>query len=134
LEGTISRGIADVLVPLDGDATFSYSQDVGVPASWRQEMKHLELTEHASIRCQQRGVDQATALLIMQYGTDTGDGWLLTKQDCEECISEFKAQIQQLDKLKHKEVFIPHAGHRAKTVYPTSKKKRQSIRQHGGFR
>lgn len=61
-------------------------------------MKHYR-SKHCVTRAKQRGYKSGDAELVCQFGTDTGDGYVLTVEDRDEIISECKHLIERAQRL-----------------------------------
>ncbi len=77
-----------------------------------------DLTKHAEIRGQQRGFRTGDLDLIIEYGTPTREGIMLTKKDAQCAISEIQAEAkyktQRVERLKN--TFAPVAGNKVLTM------------------
>lgn len=87
------------------------------------------LTQHASSRLRQRGFRERDVDLILENGTPTHDGVLLTSKDVAEQVAEYRQRIVTLERLRGAALFLK--GGRVVSVYrPSAAKVRRMIR-HG---
>jgi hypothetical protein len=62
------------------------------------------LTKHALARVRQRGLRERDVDFILRFGTDTGDGVILSARDAQQVIAEAKRYIGLAERLKNKMV------------------------------
>ena len=87
-----------------------------------------ELTQHASRRIRQRGFRERDVDLILEAGTPTLDGVLLTGGDVAEQVATYRRRIADLERLRGSAVFL--AEGRVVSVYrPSSDRLRRMIRE-----
>ena len=88
----------------------------------------MYLTSHAKKRLRQRGMRESDVSLIYRYGTQLGDGILLTRRDIQAATTELRKTITQLEHLKGRVVIVQtDAGI---TVYKASlKTQRKMLRE-----
>ncbi len=84
----------------------------------------MQNTQHVEVRASQRGYSGKDFQAVINYGTRTRSGYLLTRQDAARLISEFKQDIADLERLAG--THIVTANGKIITIYHTSKK-RQSM-------
>ena len=77
------------------------------------------ITRHAEQRMQQRGVRRGDLEVILQVGTPTDDGVILTNRDVAAQLAAHQREISLLKRLKGTAVFT--AGDHAITVYRPGK-------------
>jgi hypothetical protein len=87
------------------------------------------LTHHASIRVRQRGFRERDVEVILEHGTPTHDGVLLTSRDVSERVAEYRRRIGELERLRGAAVFLEE-GHVVSVYRPSAAKVRRMIR-HG---
>jgi len=91
------------------------------------------LTQHASNRIRQRGFRERDVDVILEHGTPTHDGVLLTGKDVAEQVSEYRRRIGSLERLSGAAVFLEEG--RVVSVYrPKPAKVRRMIRHGRGRR
>ncbi len=56
-------------------------------------------TRHAEVRAAQRGYAGSDFKTVIDYGTETKSGYLLTRQDAAQLISELKQVIADIERL-----------------------------------
>ena len=81
------------------------------------------LTTHVQARCQQRGVKERDLDLIVQYGTETPNGLILTRKDIAEVEREVKRLMNRLSRLQ--DVFVATDGKTMKTTYRATRRQRR---------
>ncbi len=87
----------------------------------------LHLTRHAEVRMRQRGVRERDLDLMIEHGTLTDDGVLLTRRDAAAAIGEHRRAIAQLERLKGTAVILD--GATVLSVYrPDREKSRRMLR------
>jgi hypothetical protein len=85
------------------------------------------LSQHAVDRMKQRGFRQRDAQLVIESGTPTDDGVILTRRDVAELIAEHRAKISELERLRGAAVFL--AGGKVVSMYrPHPRKARRMVR------
>ena len=80
-------------------------------------------TEDVLVRCQQRGIRETDLDIIVKYGTQTPDGFLVTGRDIakyEQNPEKCKKISDRLSKLNR--TFLPANDNTAKTIFRASKK------------
>lgn len=88
----------------------------------------MTLTRHADTRCRQRGYKSDDLALIRRYGTDTGDGILLRRDDVEAAVRQHKREIAALERLAGTMVVL--AGESVVTVQRARRwKERAALRR-----
>ena len=88
-------------------------------------MTGIALTSHAEKRLQQRGMRIADVKLIMQYGTEVADGYLLRRKDVAKAMSNLKKVMTRLEHLEGR-VVIEEDQH-VITAYKTCRKKQRRL-------
>lgn len=83
------------------------------------------LTKHIRTRCQQRGIKEADLGLIVQYGTETPKGMILTRKDIAVVEREVKKLINSLSKLQ--DVFVAMDGETMMTAFRATKQQRRTM-------
>jgi hypothetical protein len=87
-----------------------------------------DITNHAATRIRQRGFRETDAQVVLENGTPSDDGIVLTRRDIAERISEYRARISELERLCGAAIFL--ADGRVVSVYrPGRKKVRRMIRE-----
>lgn len=71
----------------------------------------ITMTQHGSVRANQRGFDRASIELLREYGSIINDRtatvFAMTDRDVEDAISDLKRKIQKVEKLRRcKAVFV----------------------------
>lgn len=74
-------------------------------------MKHLEMSQHAMKRSQQRGIPQSVIDLILWYGTPRprpggAEEYVVLDKDISRIESGLKHLLQQVERLKGKAVLV----------------------------
>ena len=87
------------------------------------------LTRHASSRIRQRGYREQDVDVILDNGTPTQEGVLLTSRDVAERIADCRRRIATLERLRGSAVFLEE-GHVVSVYRPSITKVRRMIR-HG---
>jgi hypothetical protein len=86
------------------------------------------ITHHAASRIRQRGFRETDAEVVLENGTPSDDGVVLTRRDIADRISEYRARIAELERLRGAAIFL--ADGRVLSVYrPGPKKVRRMIRE-----
>jgi hypothetical protein len=83
------------------------------------------IPSHASQRLSQRGITISDIDLILDYGTETRDGYYLRERDVRKIETNLRKQINQLNKLAGKYVVVE--GDTVITAYHPGKKKQKYI-------
>ncbi len=80
----------------------------------------LILTRHAVTRMSQRGERPEDLDLILSCGTQVApDAWLMKRADADREIAALKRRIQQLERLKKKNLKVVVEGGIVITCYPS---------------
>lgn len=87
----------------------------------------LRVSKHARKRMQQRSVSDEDLGLLLQYGTEKGDGLVLRKRDAAQAIAEHKRQIDRLEKLTGKVVIL--VGGTVVTTFAPSPRRARKYRR-----
>lgn len=82
-------------------------------------------SQHALGRMRQRGFREADVDYIIERGTPTGEGYLLTGRDVAERLTELKSEIERLRRLKG--AFVAVADGTILSVYRPGKRKRRGL-------
>lgn len=82
-------------------------------------MKKPYLTRHAERRMQQRGRRPRDIEFVLQHGTETAAGFLLTKHNAAAIEREAKRTIELARRLR--DVLVPCEGYAIKTVFRASR-------------
>jgi hypothetical protein len=77
------------------------------------------LSNHASSRIRQRGYVESDIDLLVELGTDTRDGVILSRKDASNAISALKRKIAHIERLSGTYAVID--GDTVVTVYRSSK-------------
>lgn len=85
----------------------------------------MRVSTHAQKRMQQRGLTMDDIELVMQFGTEAGDGIYMRAKDIKRAESEFKKLISQLQRLSGKYVIIQ--GDTIVTTYHPSERRKKKI-------
>ncbi|AZO72164.1 MAG: DUF4258 domain-containing protein [Mesorhizobium sp.] len=83
----------------------------------------LEFSDHAHLRMRQRGIRPAEVQFVIENGTETAHGFLLSEHDFEKIEAEAKHQIDLAQRLRG--VFVPVSGKIVKTVFKSSRKQQR---------
>ena len=75
-------------------------------------------TKHGLRRMQQRGYRNGDIELVMEYGTDVDDGYMLTKQDVHQTVEGLKRRIRKLEGLKGTYVVLGESDELITTYRP----------------
>jgi hypothetical protein len=87
-----------------------------------------DITKHAASRIRQRGFRKGDARILLENGTPSDDGVVLTRKDIAERISEHRARIAELERLRGAAIFLEDG--RVVSVYrPARNKVRRMIRE-----
>ena len=86
------------------------------------------LTGHASQRIRQRGFHDTDAEVVFENGSVSDDGVVLTARDVAERVSEYRARIAELERLRGTAIFL--SGGKVLSIYrPDRRKVRRMIRE-----
>lgn len=85
----------------------------------------MNITNHAMVRCGQRGFRITDIDLIVRFGTMTDEGVLLTKKDIMEAERQVKDVLKRLSKLEGTFVSTTPDGETVKTIFRTTKRQRR---------
>lgn len=86
------------------------------------------MTDHAACRLRQRGFRERDPQLVLENGTPSDDGVVLTRRDIAERISEYRARISELERLRGAAVFMSEG--KVVSVYrPSRRKVRRMLRE-----
>ena len=91
-----------------------------------------EITEHAEIRAQQRGLRDTDIEAVLTHGTPLGDAVMLSGKDVARSTEQLRHLIAQLERLSGTAVFLE--GRRVVTVYRPQAWKRRKMREGRGPR
>ncbi len=80
-----------------------------------------EITDHAAGRMRQRGFRATDARIVLENGTPSDDGVVLTRRDVAECIAEYRARIAELERLRGAAIFMSEGA--LVSVYRPSRRK-----------
>ncbi len=81
-------------------------------------MASFRITRHAEMRMQQRGRRPAEIEFVLQHGTETPKGIMLTRKDVAAIEQEAKRQIALAHRLQN--VFVPCGDGVVKTIFKAS--------------
>ena len=86
------------------------------------------LTGHAAERVRQRGFHDSDAEVVFENGTSSDDGVVLTARDVAERVSEYRARIAELERLRGTAIFL--SGGKVLSIYrPGRRKVRRMLRE-----
>ncbi len=83
----------------------------------------MELTNHATIRLQQRGMRPDDIELILRYGTTVPDGFFLRRKDVSRAVSDLKGLIKRLEHLQDRAIIVE--GDTVVSAYPVTRQKQK---------
>ncbi|MCY4459383.1 MAG: hypothetical protein OXC26_03125 [Albidovulum sp.] len=85
----------------------------------------ISITNHALVRCGQRGFRENDFDLVFRFGTLTDDGYHLTRKDIMEVDRQVRKLVDRLTKLQ--DAFVPTTadGSAAKTIFRETKMQRR---------
>jgi|HubBroStandDraft_4_1064222.scaffolds.fasta_scaffold995213_2 hypothetical protein len=69
-------------------------------------MTALSFSQHATVRCAQRGIPLDDAELIMLIGSEISDGYLVRAKDCQAVERKLKEAITRIRRLKGKRLVV----------------------------
>ena len=101
---------------------------MNIPASSNQVNAMPEsfaMTRHAVVRANQRGYYLKDFHTIVEYGTETKDGYLLTRQDAARSIAIMKRTIADLERLSGS--YIVTIKEKIITGYHTKRKQQSHL-------
>lgn len=81
-------------------------------------MKHFQLTRHAETRLRQRGRRPQEIAFVIQHGTQTEAGIMLTAKDAAAIEQEARMMIAMATRLRN--ILVPCEGDTVKTVFRAS--------------
>lgn len=90
----------------------------------------VRLTDHAEVRARQRGFRPADAEVVLNYGTPTDDGAVLTTKDAQRGIEALKRQIAALERLTGAAV-VAEGEHVITLYHPRPGRTRHMLRRAG---
>ncbi len=85
----------------------------------------MKISVHAQQRMQQRGINEPDLQMVLQYGTETKDGYYLRQRDVEEMERVLRKAISRLHRLSGKYVVVD--GDTVVTSYHPTKLKQKRI-------
>ena len=88
-------------------------------------MTSLNFSPHATSRMSQRALRENDIELILEIGTDTGDGYVVCKKDVQRRVRMLKKEIAQAERLEGKRVVIE--GDRVVTAYHATRHKQKHL-------
>ena len=88
-------------------------------------MMSFAISRHAQERIRQRGYRERDPDAIVEHGTPTGDGFVLTARDVARRVTELKREITVLLRLKGS--FVAIAGGTVKSVYRPDRRRRRRL-------
>lgn len=82
----------------------------------------MKTSNHAMIRCQQRGFKRNLVPYILEHGEPkrkVGNAfeYRITRKEKNEIISEFKKVIQLMDNIENKAILVSEEGDTVITIY-----------------
>lgn len=83
----------------------------------------MKMSQHIRTRCRQRGIPESDLELVVQHGTVTSDGLILTGKDIADAVREMKRKMKRLSKLK--DVLILTDDVTMVTVYRADRRRRR---------
>jgi len=75
-------------------------------------------SHHARVRMQQRGRRQTDVDFVLEYGTETSEGIILSNKDASVIERQARKMIERAHRLRG--TYIPIAGDVVKTVFKAS--------------
>lgn len=86
------------------------------------------MTDHAGVRCRQRGIREGVVELVMRHGEATDRGFFLSEKAFEERLGELRRELRLLERAKN--IFVAADGNVAITAYKSLQ--RNDRGRHGG--
>ena len=86
-----------------------------------------DLTQHALHRIRQRGFRESDVDLILDHGTPTRDGVVLSSRDVGQLVAGYRRAIAALERLSGAAVFLAD-GHVVSVYRPNARKVRAMLR------
>ncbi len=84
-----------------------------------------KITRHADKRMRQRGLSEEDVALIIEFGTETPQGFLLREKDVAELERQMKQRLQTLHRLVGKHVVAD--GDTVITAFHTTEKQMRRL-------
>ena len=69
-------------------------------------MTAIVVSKHAQLRLSQRGMSLADAHLIIEFGSEAADGYLITRRDVAELQRETKWLLHRVARLESKLIVV----------------------------
>jgi hypothetical protein len=104
---------------------FDPSGTIDIAKQLNQEVKQMNLSNHAQKRIPQRGLAESDIDLIVMHGTETRDGFYLRSQDAKVIEEKLRKQIKKINQLSGKYVVVK--SDTVVTAYHPGKKKQKKI-------
>lgn len=88
------------------------------------------LTKHISIRCRQRGIPEEDILLIIEHGTETRSGYMMTKREIAAFMQSANKTDPGMKQLRNRfsklqDVLVIMDGQTAITAYRATREQRR---------
>lgn len=90
-------------------------------------MKHFDISKHAFMRLAQRGLSVSDSEMIVKFGAEVDDGFILLAKNCSELETELRAALQQVRRLRGKRIVLKD-GHLI-TAYHAAKSTTRKLLQ-----
>lgn len=87
--------------------------------------RETDLSRHAQKRMQQRGRRPAEIYFVLEHGTHTSKGVMLTARDVASLEKEARSMIEMAQRLKN--VVIPCGGATVKTVFKATPRQQSHV-------
>ena len=69
-------------------------------------MPQLALSQHGCVRLAQRGIHLSDVDLILQFGTEVDDGFIVREKDCQEVERALKNILTRVRRIRGKRVVV----------------------------
>ncbi len=90
-------------------------------------MMNVVMTDHISVRCQQRGIPEAVIALVMEHGEETDRGYFLSRKASAQRREELHQELKLLERAH--DVFVAADGEVAITGYTSRDRQDRGRRQ-----
>jgi hypothetical protein len=95
--------------------SIDYTSEQSTPA-----FRSVWITNHADKRMQKRGISKKDLDCLMKYGSQTRNGYLITKKDAQLLTQHLKQEISRIERLASKQTLVIVKGNTLVTTFPAT--------------
>ena len=88
-------------------------------------MMNLKITDHARTRLPQRNIKEEDVAIILNLGTETRDGVVMTNSDVRGAVEPLKRQIERIERLTN--TYLVTDGEVLITAYRPGRRKLKRV-------